>query len=95
MYLFFADNHSVGKKFYGDIFNILDKSFWWLDNRSMDFCFYLGILCKKEIMDDMMLIQCCCGILKNKHIPPAEYEAKYWRGIDKNNTVGLTQTSLH
>jgi len=65
MYLFFADNHSLGKKLYSDIFNILDKSFWWLDNRFMDFCFYLGILCKKRIMDDMMLAQYRYGILKN------------------------------
>jgi len=29
------------------------------------------------------------------YIPPAEYEANYWRGVNRNGTVGLTQTSLH
>jgi len=28
-------------------------------------------------------------------IPPAKYEANYWCGIDKNDTVGLKQASLH
>jgi len=28
-------------------------------------------------------------------IPPAEYEALYWTGANKTDTVGLTQSSLH
>ena len=29
------------------------------------------------------------------YIPPAEYEANYWHGINRNDTVKLTQTGLH
>jgi hypothetical protein len=51
VHLLSANYDSIRQKRNSYFFDFLGKSIWWMDGSSMDFRFYMGVLCKKEIMN--------------------------------------------